>query len=259
MLKKKQNTVKRNMIVLNNNFSIQKFNFPFDHYIIDNFFLKEVADKICKDFPDTDDDGWFSYKNPLENKKTIQNWGKFPKNTYKAFQYFCSESFISIIKEITGIKTLYPDYGLHGGGWHMHGRGGNLNVHKDYSIHPKLGLQRKLNLIVYMSKEWNPEWGGGLEFWSHDKEKNKPLRLEKTIECVYNRAVLFDTTQDSWHGLPKPLVCPQNMFRKSVAIYYLTDVNSDTEERYRAFFAPTKQQENDESVLNLIKKRQLME
>ena len=166
MLKMKQNIVKRNMIVLNNNFSIQKYNFPFDHYIIDNFFLEEVADKVGKDFPDTDDDGWFSYKNPLENKKTIQNWGKFPKNTYQTFQYFCSESFISVIKEITGIKTLYPDYGLHGGGWHMHGRGGNLNVHKDYSIHPKLGLQRKLNLIVYMSKGWNPEWGrGGRRLW----------------------------------------------------------------------------------------------
>ena len=208
---------------------------------------------------DGNNDEWFNYKNPLENKKALQNWGTFPKNTYQVFQYLCSDKFIDVVKDITGIQTLYPDYGLHGGGWHMHGRGGNLNVHKDYSIHPKLGLQRKLNLIVYMSKDWNPEWGGGLEFWSHDNERNKPFRLEKTVECVYNRAVLFDTTQNSWHGLPTPLTCPQNMCRKSIAIYYLTDVDSDTEKRYRAFFAPTKEQENDESILNLIKKRQSME
>lgn len=240
-------------------YKIEKSNTPFDHYIIDNFFLESVADGISGDFLDGNNDEWFNYKNPLENKKALQNWGTFPKNTYQVFQYLCSDKFIDVVKDITGIQTLYPDYGLHGGGWHMHGRGGNLNVHKDYSIHPKLGLQRKLNLIVYVSKDWNPDWGGGLEFWSHDSEKNKPLRLEKTIECVYNRAVLFDTTQNSWHGLPTPLICPQNMCRKSIAIYYLTDVDSDTENRYRAFFAPTKEQENDESILNLIKKRQSME
>lgn len=243
----------------NKNFKIEKYNTPFDHYVIDNFFLESIANRISNDFLDIDNSEWFNYKSPLENKKTIQNWGKFPKNTYQVFQYLCSDKFINIIKENTGIQTLYPDYGLHGGGWHMHGRGGNLNVHKDYSIHPKLGLQRKLNLIVYMSKDWNPEWGGGLEFWSHDNERNKPFRLEKTVECLYNRAVLFDTTQNSWHGLPTPLTCPQNMCRKSIAIYYLTDVDSDTEKRYRAFFAPTKEQENDESILNLIKKRKSME
>jgi hypothetical protein len=46
---------------------------------------------------------------------------------------------------------LYPDPGLHGGGWHMHGAGGNLNPHLDYSIHPKSGLMRKLNIIIYLS------------------------------------------------------------------------------------------------------------
>ena len=48
-----------------------------------------------------------------------------------------------------GIK-LFIDPGLHGGGWHIHSNKGNLNPHLDYSIHPKMDIQRRLNLIVYL-------------------------------------------------------------------------------------------------------------
>jgi Rps23 Pro-64 3,4-dihydroxylase Tpa1-like proline 4-hydroxylase len=173
------------------------------------------------------------------------------------FQYLCSQEFVEFVKDITGIQNLYPDYGLHGGGWHMHGKGGNLNVHKDYSIHPKLNLQRKLNLIIYLSKDWDTSWGGGLELWSHNQDTNRPLKKEKVVECIYNRAVLFDTTQNSWHGLPNHLTCPENEYRKSLAIYYLTDPVGKVEERTRALYAPREEQEADSDILNLIQKRSM--
>ena len=156
---------------------------------------------------------------------------------------------------MTGIKNLYPDYGLHGGGLHIHGRGGNLNIHKDYSIHPRLKMQRKLNLIVYMSDDWDSAWGGGLELWSNNPETNRPKELVKTIEPKFNRAILFDTTQNSWHGLPKPLTCPEGKYRKSLAVYYLTDVDENTEERYRALFVPTEEQSTDPEIVKLCKER----
>ena len=237
------------------NFNFQKYNVPFDHYIVDNFLPDDIAKSISNDFLDYENQKWHFYNNQIENKKALQDWGKFSKETYKIFQYFCSPIFIEKIKSITGISDLYPDYGLHGGGWHMHGTGDNLNVHKDYSVHPKLGLRRKLNLIVYLSKDWNPEWGGAIEFWSHNEQNNRPLALEKSIDCMYNRAVLFDTTQNSWHGLPTPLTCPKGKYRKSIAMYYLTDADGDEEVRQRALFAPRKEQENDPKVLELIKER----
>mgnify|MGYP001161466362 FL=1 len=237
------------------NFNFEKYNVPFDHYIVDNFLPDDIAKSISNDFLDYENQKWHFYNNQIENKKALQDWGKFSKETYKIFQYFCSPSFIEKIKSITGISDLYPDYGLHGGGWHMHGTGGNLNVHKDYSVHPKLGLRRKLNLIVYLSENWNPEWGGAIEFWSHNEQNNRPLALEKSIDCMYNRAVLFDTTQNSWHGLPTPLTCPKGKYRKSIAMYYLTDADGDEEVRKRALFAPRKEQENDPNVLELIKER----
>ena len=115
--------------------------------------------------------------------------------------------------------------------------------------------QRKLNIIIYLSKEWNPSWGGGLQLWSHDEETNKPKDRVKYVEVKYNRAVIFDTTQNSWHGLPEPLSCPEGVFRKSLALYYVTPANNAVDPRYRALFAPTKDQESDPTVLDLIQKR----
>jgi len=185
----------------------------------------------------------------------LQHWLRFPPEIYQTLQDLCSNDFIESIKSMTGIKNLYPDYGLHGGGLHIHGRGGNLNIHKDYSIHPRLKMQRKLNLIVYMSDDWDPTWGGGLELWSNNSETNRPEELVKTIEPKFNRAILFDTTQDSWHGLPKPLTCPDGNYRKSLAVYYLTDVNENTEQRYRALFVPTEEQLTDPDIVKLCKER----
>ena len=141
----------------------------FHHTVIDNFFDDETAMSLSREFPSYDSDVWYVYNNPLENKKACNTWNLFPRNLYSTFCYLNSPPFVSKLQKITGIKKLYPDVGLHGGGLHMHGKGGKLNVHLDYSIHPKLKLQRKLNLIVYLAENWNPEWKGQLEFWSADR------------------------------------------------------------------------------------------
>lgn len=230
-------------------------NFPYYHHIIDDFFTKELAIKISQEFPDYDSEDWLFYNNPLENKKACNNWYVFGPETYKALTYLNSPEFIQKLQDITGIQKLYPDIGLHGGGLHIHGRNGKLNVHLDYSIHPKLNLQRKLNLIIYLTEDWKSEWGGGLELWSHDSEINKPKERAVTIDNIFNRAILFDTTQNSWHGFPEPLTCPEKIYRKSLAVYYLTDPPEGTDTRKRALYAPTKEQENDSQILNLIQER----
>jgi len=230
-------------------------NNPFYYHIIDNFLEEKTAIKISKEFPQYNSNIWFCYDNPLENKKTCNNWYYFGEETYKLFSYLNSHEFISKIKKITGIKNLYPDIGIHGGGLHIHGNGGKLNVHLDYSIHPKLKLQRKLNLIIYLEEKWDSRWGGNLEFWSHDSKLNKPKEKVVTVNNVFNRAILFDTTQNSWHGFPIPITCPKDKYRKSIAVYYLTDPPEGTDPRSRALYAPSKNQENDQEILKLIENR----
>lgn len=229
--------------------------FPFYYQVVDNFFNKDQAKRISEEFPDYNSDVWYCYNNPLEHKKTCNNWYQFGPETYKTLTMLNSKEFIRQLEKITGIAKLYPDIGLHGGGLHIHGAGGKLNIHLDYSIHPKLKLQRKLNLIIYLEEDWNYEWGGNLEFWSHDKEKNKPDKKFVTINNVFNRAVLFDTSQNSWHGFPNPISCPPNKYRKSLAVYYLTDPLEGTDPRSRALYAPTKEQENNPEIIKLIEQR----
>jgi hypothetical protein len=223
--------------------------------IIDNFLSIDTAKIISSEFPNSDSEAWFNYNSPLEKKRACNNWFYFGPETYKLISYLNSEEFLKKLKEITGINNLYLDLGLHGGGLHMQGNDDKLNIHLDYSIHPKLNLKRKINLIIYLSEDWNTEWGGNLELWSHDYELNKPLEKFATIDNIFNRAVIFDTSQNSWHGFPDEINCPKDKWRKSIAVYYLTDVDDLTDDRKRALYHPTKEQESDIEVLNLIKNR----
>lgn len=228
---------------------------PFNHVVIDNFFTPEVADLLYNEFPAYDSEQWIYYHNALEDKKTCNHWDKFPLTTYRAFEFLNSNGFVDKLKIVTGIDDLKGDIGLHGGGWHAHSKGGKNNIHLDYDIHPKLGLQRKINIIVYMTPGWDSAWGGGLELWSHDTDTGRPKQMVKLVENQFNRAVIFDTTQNSWHGLPRELVCPPGVVRRSLAVYYLTTPASTVTDRKKALFAPYGDQANDPEVLELIRKR----
>lgn len=229
---------------------------PFDHCIIDNFFLPDVAKELEFEFPSYELDVWHEYNNPIEVKKTCNDWNKFGYKTYQAFSYLNSQEFIFLLKRFV-LKTkqeLFPDIGLHGGGWHIHKQGGKLNTHLDYSIHPKMKLERKLNIIVYLNSNWNSEWGGHLGLWSSNQDGSVNT-LIKSIEPKFNRAVIFDTTQNSWHGLPEPITCPEGQYRKSLAIYYLCEPSVKTSERGKALFVPSESQRGDKQIMELIEKR----
>ena len=228
---------------------------PFPHIVIDQFFLPETANQIAEEFLLYDDECWHSYLNPIENKKTSNNWNVFSPLLYQVFNQLNSRDFILELETLADVEELFADPGLHGGGLHAHNRGGKLNIHLDYSIHPKLKLERKLNLLIYLSRDWRPEWGGGLELWSHDEIRNRPKELVKTIDCKFNRAVIFDTGPKSWHGLPTQITCPEGIVRQSIALYYLSYPSSKTSSRGRALFVPTKQQESDPEIKELIRKR----
>jgi hypothetical protein len=228
---------------------------PFDHCIIDDFFLSDVAAGLEAEFPAFNDSVWHQYDNAIEIKKVCNNWNYFPPLTYSAFTMLNSEELMALLTDqILDGRALYSDPGLNGGGWHIHRQGGKLNTHLDYSLHPKLGLQRKLNIIIYMNSQWRDEWGGHLGLWGNESS-SKPGQLVKSVAPKFNRAVIFDTTQNSWHGLPDPLKCPEDQFRKSLAVYCLCEPPADADKRGKALFAPTAEQESDQRVLDLIKKR----
>lgn len=227
---------------------------PFLHLEIDNFFPTEVANKLYEEFPSFNDEVWFNYKNKIEDKKVLSDWRKFPKETYQAFSFLNSNLVLDTLSNKIGC-SLYADQGLHGGGWHIHANGGKLNPHLDYSIHPMLKLQRKLNLIVYLCKDWKEEYGGHFGLYEQGSQKNRAGELFKEIPMGFNKAVIFDTTQNSWHGLSREVHCPESQYRKSIATYYLTNPPQGVDNRNRALFSPTTEQWDDAGVLELIAKR----
>nr|BFD66489.1 hypothetical protein HAGR004_15110 [Bdellovibrio sp. HAGR004] len=227
---------------------------PFNYCVIDNFFSYDFAKSLENEFPDYENPKWHVYKNQIEDKKTLNNWNDFGIETYKAFGYLCSPDFTDALSQMSGVK-LYSDMGLHGGGWHIHASGGNLNPHLDYSLHPKMKLQRKMNIIIYLSEPLKKEHGGQLSLYSHDNATSRHGNLIEEIDPIFNRAVIFDTTQNSWHGMSQRLTSPQGIYRKSLAVYYLCDPPENVDTRDRALFAPRSEQLNDEEVLELIKKR----
>lgn len=228
---------------------------PFNHVVIDNFFNEKFAHNIFEGMPGYEENIDARYDNAIEKKRTVQNWTKFSKNVYKAMSYLVSENFTCNLCSVSRNYDLTPDYGLHGGGIHMHQTGDYLNTHLDYEIHPKMTMKRKLNLIVYLNPNWKKEWGGNLGLWSHDETTNQPKELVTSIWPKFNRAIIFDTTQNSWHGVTEGISSPEGQYRKSLALYYLIPTSDIDNKRQSALFVPRREQEGDNDVLNLIQTR----
>lgn len=135
-----------------------------------------------------------------------------------------------------------------------------MAIHLDYEKHPISGKERRLNLILYLNKEWKEEWLGSTELWNQD-----------VTECIFkspikfNSCLIFRTNDISWHGLPEPIQCPEGVFRKSLAYYYISPLESKgsinkiggQEDGYRkkATYTLRPQDEKSDYLLRLIKIR----
>ena len=131
---------------------------------------------------------------------------------------FNSAPFVNFLEEVTQIKGLVPDPHYFGGGIHQIEAGGYLKIHADFNVHQRLRLDRRLNALLYLNRDWRDEWGGQLELWN----KDMTLAVRK-ISPQFNRLVVFATTDSSFHGHPDPLLCPPGVTRRSLALYYYTN------------------------------------
>jgi Rps23 Pro-64 3,4-dihydroxylase Tpa1-like proline 4-hydroxylase len=128
------------------------------------------------------------------------------------------------IEYITGIENLIPDKKLFGGGLHQSIAGAFLDVHVDYNIHPETKLHRRLNILIYMNKGWRDEYEGHLQLWDM-----KDKIMIGNIAPTFNRMVMFETNEISFHGHPTPLKTPRGVTRKSIAAYYYTQSRPSNE------------------------------
>jgi Rps23 Pro-64 3,4-dihydroxylase Tpa1-like proline 4-hydroxylase len=191
---------------------------PFPHIVIDNLFPNEVLEQVLADFPEPDSDKWVNTITPREKKLATKKPSEF-SDAIRNFLYFLnSGEAIDFLEKLTGIEHLVPDPHYWGGGLHQSVNGGFLKIHADFNWHNRIQLCRRLNLLTYLNKDWKDEYGGKLELW----DKDMKVCADK-ISPVFNRTVVFATTDFSYHGLPEPMVLPPGVSRKSIAIYYYTN------------------------------------
>ena len=201
---------------------------PYPHIVMDDFLREPMASELAHVFPGPDDPvAWDHYAAlGLEVKLGCGAEERFPEPLRRAIHDLNSGPFVRFLEELTGIEHLLPDPHLFGGGIHLSRQGGHLGIHADFNWHEKLQAHRRLNLLIYLTPDWRREYGGELELWNADAS-----RRERIVDPLFNRAVLFATRSDTFHGHPTPWSAPDGIYRQSIALYYYTSSRPDQELR----------------------------
>lgn len=190
---------------------------PFPHIVIDDFLPDELIDICVEEFPKHALEDSVRFDRAQERYKRQINPDVMSPFLRGLFYSFNSKPFIRILENITGIAGLIPDPYFVGGGFHEISQGGHLSVHTDFNHHGPMDLERRINVLIYLNREWQEEFGGQLELWNLDMSK-----CEVSVAPIANRCVIFNTTTHSNHGNPQPVNHPGGVSRKSIALYYYT-------------------------------------
>ncbi len=197
---------------------------PFPHLAIDDLFDPEWLERVILDFPEEGEEAWRFFDNTKEKKAGFDYRAAIGDDLRQFLTFLNSPPTLEFLEKLTGIDGLVPDPYFGGAGPHQSFRGGFLKVHADFNWHPKMKLDRRVNMLIYLNKDWRDEYGGHLELW--DREVS---RCEQKILPIFNRTAIFNTTDFSFHGHPTPMQCPETMSRKSISMYYYTNGRPDEE------------------------------
>lgn len=192
---------------------------PFPYVVIENFLDAAAAQELAGCYPNFDQamrDGFaFNFVNE-QRKVQISDVEKFPAPVRRLNEAISSARFLSDLEYVTGIPRLLTDDQLSGGGMHLTGSGGRLDVHVDFNRIEERQLFRRLNILLYLNPEWKEDWGGQIELWDASVKVCHQSSLP-----VLNRCLIFQTSDISYHGV-RPVTAPPDVVRRSFAAYYYT-------------------------------------
>lgn len=179
--------------------------------------------------PPADWPGWVRYRNDCEQKRTSRDFVRLSG----VFSSLCCEVNSARSRQslsgITGIADLEPDWTYHGGGIHISDPGDYLQPHLDYALHPVLHLERRLNVVLFLNPQWEPAWGGALQFYDDLADK-----VIAEFSPQFNRAILWEPTDLAYHGV-SAVTGPQS--RITLALSFLCPPRPGVC-RKRALFCP---------------------
>jgi hypothetical protein len=190
---------------------------PFPHAVFDDFLDPELAHAIAAAFPARTDMEWVDRDNENNRRRYQHDERMFPALIREMLRELNSRQFVLFLETLTGIGNLIPDPYYIGGGIHESTTGDFLNVHVDFNWHHKLQAHRRCNALLYFNEEWPEEWSGYTELWPLDMSGPAVEVLP-----VFNRMLVFSTSEISYHGQPRPNLCPETVTRKVLNLYYYT-------------------------------------
>jgi len=194
---------------------------PFRYLVIDNFFEPPYAQQLLDAFPPFERGNFVGDDGTEGNKSTLARIRSLGPAYVALDEMIQSREFLAWLGQATGIdELLYDPYYL-GGGTHENRDGQGLQTHIDFNIHPSEQWHRRLNLIVYLNHEWDEAWGGNLDLYRDPYNDTRPAAR---IAPTFNRCVVFETTEHSWHGFDS-IALPaerRDLSRRSVALYFYT-------------------------------------
>ncbi len=203
-------------------------NLPYPHIVIDNFLSGGDANNLSSVYPEPSSPIWLSpYRSEHQYGKigtgSSAKFKLLDDYLYFSLLEFNSSNFLNFLECITKIKGLLPDPYFRGGGLQQILEGGILDIHTDFNEYRKLKIYRRLNVLLYLTKEWEPGNGGELELWDSSPPEGK---CTKKIAPLFNRMVIFETNKNTFHGHPSEWIS-KKATRRSIALYYYTSYKKE--------------------------------
>lgn len=205
---------------------------PYPYGGFDDFLPAEVLDHVLEELQ-TLPEAETTFNRPQEKLKTSYVPERLPTYTRNLFYVLNSRPFVQFLENMTGIKGLIPDPYFAGGGVHVVGNGGHLDIHADFNHNAILNLERRLNVLIYLNKDWEKDFGGSFEIWNHEMTE-----MVESFVPLFNRMVCFNTGSTTWHGNPTPVNHPEGKPRMSLALYYYTATWDGTKRSHTTLFKP---------------------
>jgi Rps23 Pro-64 3,4-dihydroxylase Tpa1-like proline 4-hydroxylase len=134
-----------------------------------------------------------------------------------------NERVVQLIGALTGIEGLEPDADLSRGGLSMMFRGDYLNPHIDNSHDSQRDRYRRLNILYYVTPDWNLDCGGNFELWDESR------KFPKTIVAGNNKLIVMETNRSSWHSVNRVRV---DRVRCCISNYYYSKSSPDGDDYY---------------------------
>ena len=192
---------------------------PFPHIMLDGMFSDALLDQAVAELPAASA-RWTTYNTVNESKQVCSDASLFGPTAEIIVHALNSAPFVRFLERLTGITGLIPDPHLHAAGYMKVSPGGFLGLHYDFATQRELKLDRRINVLLYLNRDWSPDWGGALELHSNDPVTD-PHHQEVTIDPLFNRMAIFNTP-NALHGHRKPLTCPKGRARLCLSWYYYT-------------------------------------